>query len=165
MVFQLRARDDRLLVQHEIFQNGVFFGGQLDRLTAARDRMRRGVQRQVGKREHAALFRAVFAGCRTDPREQLVKIVRLDQIVVCPHVQPVNAVAHAVARGQEDHRRGLARRTHLPQHGMAVFFRHHDIKQHTVIVGAAQAVQRLFAVQAGVHAVSGPRQRLGDQPV
>ena len=90
-----------------------------------------------------------------DPRQQLYDLEGLDYIVLRAHAQPLHAVIHGVARGDEYNGRA-ARADVLHQLEAAVFWQHH-VKQHQVEDFLFKYVRRLRAVIGAVAAVAGLR--------
>ena len=64
---------------------------------------------------------------------------RLGQVIVRTGIEPGHAVRHRIARGQQDHRRGVARSAQPAQHVDAAAIWQHDVEQDTVV-----AVVRYF---------------------
>ena len=62
-----------------------------------------GVEGQVGKGEQAVGIARLAAGHGPDAREKLVKVKGLDQIVVCPKVEALDAVRNGITRREEEH--------------------------------------------------------------
>ena len=101
-----------------------------------------------------------------DAREQLTEAERLDEEVVCPELEPDDAV-DLLAASRDDDDRDLGARAQLPADRVAVHVRQAQIEQHDVDLGIAAGGQRLSAgrrARDGValaHEAFG--QRLGDR--
>src|SRR3954463_9207934 len=82
LVEQLLARDDQALVAHEVLEQLELALGQLDPPLAALHLMGVGVEHEVAdaQRRHAA--RRPAAQQRPQPRQELLALERLDQVVV-----------------------------------------------------------------------------------
>ena len=92
-----------------------------DGAARARDFARGRVEREVGHLQHGAGAAALAAAQRTQSGEQLVELEGLDEVVVGAGVQPGDAVLHAVARGEDEHRHRapLAAPLAQPAHAVA----------------------------------------------
>lgn len=134
-------------------------------LARAGDAVGGGVQREVAAGEDVGGAAGGFAGHGADAGQQLVKGEGLDEIVVGAEVQTLDPVAHGVARGEEEHGRGVAPLAELPHGREAVHARHHDVEDGGVVVGALEVIERLAPVVAGVRGVAPGGQPFADYPV
>src|SRR3954454_5070462 len=105
LVEQLLARDDQPLVAHHVLEQLELALRQLDLARAARDLVRVGVEHQVAdpQRRHPAGRPAPQE--RAHPRQQLLALERLDQVIVGPDVEPLHAGLERIAGGQDQDRR------------------------------------------------------------
>jgi hypothetical protein len=104
------------------------------RLPAAADAAAQQVQLQVGGPQHGGLpCRFAPAQQGAHPRQQLRESKRLDQVVVGPQLQALDAVFHLVARGQKQHRHVLAAAAQPLQHLPAVQAGQHHVQHHQVV--------------------------------
>ncbi len=93
-------------------------------------------------------------------REQLAKLEGLEQVVVGAQVQAVDAVVEPVARGEHQHRRGIAAFARAPQHLGAVLARQAQVEQHAGVVAVAERALRQLAVAHPVGRPAGALERL-----
>ena len=124
-----------------------------------------GVEGQVGKGEQAVGIARLAAGHGPDAREKLVKVKGLDQIVVCPKVEALDAVRNGITRREEEHGGIHSPVSQRLDELVAVHAGHHDVEQNGVILRAEQAVERLLAVEAAVHAVAVFLECFDNQPI
>ncbi len=121
----------------------------MDRPAAARHAVRGQVHRQVGVFQH--LLRGVGPGPpdhRAQPRHQLARAERLDDVVVGAAVEAAHPVGLLGARGQHDdrHRPGRGCAADLPAHLDPRDQRQHPVEQHRIGLALGDAQQRLLAV-------------------
>ena len=88
-----------------------------------------------------------------DPRQKLYDLEGLDDIILRAHAQPLHAVVHGIARGDE-YNRCAAWADVLHQLEAAVFRQHH-VEQHKIEDFLFKYVRRLRAVIDAVAAVPG----------
>src|SRR4051812_16918172 len=96
LVEEALARDDQALVAHEVLEQLELALGELDPPLPAEDLVGVRVQREVadGERCHAA--RRAAPQQRPQAREQLLALERLDQVVVRPGVEALDAALQGV---------------------------------------------------------------------
>src|SRR6478736_236875 len=102
LVEQLLAADDQPFVAHQVLEQLELALGEVDRAVGARDLVGVRVQRQVAhpQRRHPAR--------RPPPREQLLALERLDEVVVGADVESFDPGLQRVARSQHQDRRVVA---------------------------------------------------------
>src|SRR4051794_13099551 len=106
VVEDLRAGEHAARVEHQVAQQPVLRGGQLDRRAGARDLARVLVELEVLE----AQARGLRLGSARAPqhvahaRQQLLEAERLGDVVVAARGQPAQLVVGRVARGEEDDR-------------------------------------------------------------
>src|SRR6476619_3539128 len=98
------ARHDDPLVAHEVFEQFELALRQLDGPFTAHDLVRVGVQRQVGDDERRAAARRAAAQERAQPREQLLALEGLDEVVVGAGVEALDPRLDRVARREHEDR-------------------------------------------------------------
>jgi D-alanyl-D-alanine carboxypeptidase/D-alanyl-D-alanine-endopeptidase (penicillin-binding protein 4) len=162
--------DDLLLVDHlldvaqQVLEQRPLAHRQLQRLAGQEAAARAEVhlERPVGDR--LQLLRPAAADQRVGARHQLVQVEGLEQVVVGAQVQPVHAVLHRVARGQDQHRHVLAARPRAAHHLEAVQPRAAHV-QHDEVEGLAaqQVVGGAPVVDPVGHEALGSER--ADQPV
>src|SRR5688500_452093 len=86
---------------HEIFEKLEFACPQLNALTAARDLSRDDVQLEIRKPETKHVWPSPSKQYAY-PSQQFGECERLDQVVVCPLIQPRNTVVNRVSGGQHE---------------------------------------------------------------
>ena len=100
----------------------------------------------VGEAQDVGVRAAGAAQERAQPRMQLLERERLHEVVVRAGVEPGDAVADGVARGQHQHRRVVVGRPQAPADLEPVDVRHQHV-QHDGVGGVQrEAVERLGAV-------------------
>src|SRR3954470_15268896 len=82
LVEQLLAGDDEPLVAHQVLEQLELALGELDRAVVARHLVGVGVQRQVAHAQRGHPARRAAPQERAHPRQQLLALERLDQVVV-----------------------------------------------------------------------------------
>ncbi len=104
----------------------------------------RGVERQVGEAELVVVVGAERAAQQgAQPRDQLVEVERLDEVVVRAGLQSLHAVGHRVARGEHQHRYAVAVMAQPPAHLESVDVGHQHVEHHHVGAAAAHRLERL----------------------
>ena len=99
---------------------------------------------------------------RADPRQHLLEMKRLCDIVVGAGIEALHLVAPAVARGQDQDRHGALVAAPGLQHRDAVHLRQADV-EHDGVVGLAVAEKMpLLAVERAIDHISGVAQRGGE---
>ena len=90
---------------------------------------------------------------------QLLERERLDEVVVGAGVQALDAVGDAVAGGQHQHRRAVARRAQPAAHLEPVRLGHQHVEDDRVRRLVGERVERLAAVRGELHPVAVHPQR------
>ena len=98
----------------------------------------------------------------TNPRLQFAERKRLDQVIVGAQFQPQDAICHAVA-GREHQHRHIAHRPQGFQHPIAIQTRQHQIEDHQICRFVAEAGDGLFAIARHNHVVAVQPQACLDQ--
>ena len=119
--FELTAREHDARAIGQSDQKSIFLGGEQHRFAVVEHFAGFGLDKKL-----AALNCGLAAACgtaqqRADTRGELVKIKRLDQVVVGAGVQPFDTVGHGIAGRRHEHRRVNAARAHFLQYADAVF--------------------------------------------
>ena len=132
---------------------------------AAGDLARVGVEAQVADRERGAAARRAPAHQRADPRQQLLALERLDEVVVGAAVESLDAVVGLGARG-EDQDRDVALGAQPAADLDAVEPRQAEVEDDEVGDELLGRRERLLAVGRGAHLVAllaqGAAQHVGD---
>ena len=110
--------------------------------------------------EHVRGVAGGAADERAHPRQHLLDVERLRDVIVGAGVDPLHLVRPAVARGQKQHRHGAPVAAPLLEHGEPVEPRQADV-EHDRVVGFGVAEEMpLLAVEGVVDDVAGIAQRL-----
>src|SRR5215217_5589957 len=103
-VEQLLARDHQPLVAHEVLEQLELALRELDLALAAAHLMGVGVEGEVADAQRGHAARRPPAQQRPHPRQQLLALERLDEVVVRADVEPLDARVERVAGGQHQDR-------------------------------------------------------------
>ena len=87
-----------------------------------------------------------------DAGQQLIQVIRLDDVVVGPRIQAGYALGHGVARGGDQHRQARTARAQGAQHVQAALARQTQVQQQQVVGGGGQ---RRIGLGAVAHPVGG----------
>ncbi|MNT06450.1 hypothetical protein D3C72_1411160 [compost metagenome] len=88
---------------------------------------------------------------RADAGKQLVEVIRLDDVVVRPVVQPGDTVGNGVTRSGNQHRYAHLSGAHAAQHLQAIHAGQAQVQQHQVIASRGQHGFRHGTVLDPVH--------------
>src|SRR5215212_4811797 len=102
LVEQLLAGDHQPLVAHQVLEQLELALGQLDRALAAMHLVRVRVEGEVADAQRGHPARRPAPQQRAQPREQLLALERLDEVVVGADVEPLDARVERVAGGQHE---------------------------------------------------------------
>jgi hypothetical protein len=138
---QRGARQDLPAPAQQQRQQVELLRGQVQPLLRARGAAGDQVELEVSQVQLGGLCGVAVAGGapaqqRADARQQFGEGEGLDEVVVGATLQAAHAVLDLVARGEHQHRRGLALGAHRGQHAEAVDARQHHVEQHQVVVAA-----------------------------
>src|SRR3954451_16296517 len=104
LVEQPLARDHDALVAHQVLEQLELALGELDVALAAADLVRIGVELEVAGGQRGRAAGRTAAQQRAHPGEQLLALEGLDEVVVGPGVQALDARLQGVAGGQHEDR-------------------------------------------------------------
>ena len=125
-----------------------------------------GFKRQVGHPQRRHPARRPPPQQRAHPREQLLALERLDEVVVGADVEPLHARVQRVARGQHEDRRVVLVAAQLAGDLDAVHARQAEVEDDEIRQERLRVVQRLGAVVGELDVVALHAQRaledLGD---
>ena len=96
---------------------------------------------------------------RADPRQYLLEVERLGDIVVGAGVKALHLVAPAVAGGQDQDRHRAAVAAPGFQHRDAVHLRQADVEHHGIVGLAVAEEMALLAVEGAIDHIAGVGQR------
>ena len=142
--------DDRGRPAHEELEDVVLGHGKRQRPTVHRRHARDGVQRDPAAGDDRGVNAARTALERTNSRQQLTEVERLDEVVVRPGIQPRDSVGRRVSRGehQERGRPVVAARPahHVDPRGAG----HPPVEDGHVVLVELQLVDRIVAAFHGI---------------
>jgi len=141
-------------VAQEELEQGELGAGQIEGAAAAACGAAGEVELDVGVAQHLAVVGGGAAQQRAQPREQLLERERLHQVVVGARVQPGDAVAHLVARGEHQDRRLGACAAQPPAGLDAVDVGHQHVEHDRVRLPLVVHGDRGGAVLGGHHVVA-----------
>src|SRR5690242_13761040 len=108
------AGDDAALAAHQIFEQAELLRLEVDRLAGAADRPLQQVHLEIGGPQHGLRLADRRAPQQSrNPRQELRKGERLDQVVIGAGIETLDAVVYARHGGEKDRRHLVSRR---PQH-------------------------------------------------
>ena len=118
------------------------------------------IQAQLLKRQRVGIaLGACPAQQGTQPRLELAHVEWLDQVVVGPGIQAVNAIAHRLACCEHQDRHPVALAAQPAAHLKAIDAGHADVEHHRFGGGPYRLVERLVAVLGQFYLVSAQRER------
>lgn len=159
MLDQLGAADHPALMHHQIVKQAVLQRGEAQRFAVDAGAGRSRVETQAAERQARRSMSGRAAQKRPQPRQQLLGVERLGQVVVGAGVEPGDLFAPGAARGQDQHRHGHALAPPALQHRHAVDLGQAEIQDHRVVgFGLAQELG-LLAVCRMVHRIAGVAER------
>ena len=110
---ELGLRDHVARTQHHVLEDAVFESGELDRRAFERDGLRARVEADRAALEDRARPATRAAQQRLHARQHFFEVIRLGDVVVGAGLQALDLVLPAVARGQDEDRKFLARGAQL----------------------------------------------------
>ena len=159
------ARHDDPLVAHQVLEQLELALGELDLALTAGHLVRVRVQGQVGDGQRRRPAWRAAAQQRAQPREQLLTLERLDEVVVGTGVQALDAGLQRVAGGEHEDRHVVGR-AQPAGHLDAVELGQPEVEDDEVGVERRRLAQRRLAVGGDAHLVALQAQRaledLGD---
>ena len=158
LVEQALARDDEALVVHQVLEQLELAVGQLDLALAALHLAGVGVERQVADLQRGRAARRPPPQQRPDPRQQLLALERLDQVVVGAAVEPADPVLGLGSRRQHQDRH-VAVGAQPPADLDPVHARQPEVEHDQVRNEARGGVERLDPVAGSPHLVALVAQR------
>ncbi|MNI31208.1 hypothetical protein D3C73_850830 [compost metagenome] len=149
--FQLVAADGVAHALHQRQQRVIFMRAQADFLAASLDDAARGFQHHVAatQRGHHAVAAASKHG--TQAGQQFVQLKGLDQVIVGARVQPLDAFAQAVARGDDQYGGGIETAAQGLQQRQPAAGGQAQVQQHGVVAVVHQRQLRLGQGACPVH--------------
>src|SRR3954471_18929570 len=145
LVEQALARDDDPLVAHEVLEQLELALGQLDLALAAAHLVGVGVELEVAGHQRGGAARRPAAQQRAHPRQQLLALEGLDEVVVGAGVQALDARLERVAGGEHEDR-DVAVGAQAPGDVDAVHAGQAEVEEDEVGYVGARVGERLLAV-------------------
>lgn len=90
--------------------------------------------------------------------QQLPGVERFGEVIVGPGIQPQHLVVNFGFGGKKQHRNPVSPATQFSEHRDAVFFRHHDVQNHPIVVVGLQILQCGLPVKNRIHRIVVPLQ-------
>src|SRR5580698_6431452 len=163
MVFDILFRHHAALTAQQDFQHRGFSRRKHAWLAVDKDLMAFGIVGEIGEPQRTAEQLARTTQDRLQPRHQFLERKRLDQIVVGACSQAIDAVVHAVARGQHQHRQRVLAVPDRAQDRQAVAVRQTKIEDQGGIADRRQGALRLAGIVDDIGLISRGQQPLGDE--
>src|SRR5437763_8734666 len=117
----------------EKFEKLIFLCGKYDLAIAAADASCQRIYLQISDLDRAYRRRLMDAAERRDPREQLVKIKRLCQVLIGAAVEPDYFVFGRVPRRQQQRRRRDSARSKVAADLSPVDIRQHNVQDQNIV--------------------------------
>ena len=165
MLDQFGARHYAAGVMHQVGQQAIFMGGQLDRIAINRDAAGTRVEPDRPANELALGMADRAAQQRAHPCQHFFEMEWLRHVVVGAGVEPLHLVAPTVARREQQDRHGPPCPAPGFKHRNAVHLRQADIQHHRVVRFGLAEVVPLLTVKGTVDNVAGFGQRRRQLPV
>src|SRR5581483_9064369 len=160
---QHRARHHTALVAHQIFQQLKLLRQQHQLLAAPARTARDQIDREITDPQDGFLGDRIAAPeQRLEPRQQLDKGKRLDQIIVAAGAQAANAIVDLAERADDQERHRDAVVPQLAHHSDAVNIGQHAVDRDHAIVAGRGVAQRLAACGREVDQIAAARELLGE---
>ena len=156
---QFGARHHPAVVQGEVFDQGVFPGGQGHQFAVAADVPRAHVETDRAKQDLAARLTGHAPLQGAQARGQFAQVEGFRQVVVGTKIQTAHLVADPAARGQDQHG-GAPLLAQPAQHLEAIQDGQHEIEHDGVVVGFEGLEEPLLAIGRLVHGMPLLAQRL-----
>src|SRR5215510_5881768 len=159
MLDQLGARDDAIVMVHQVGEQPILVRGKLDRLAVKRDASGFGVEPQRSAFDVAPGVTRGTADLGAEAGQQLFHVKRFGHVVVGAGVHPGNLVAPTIAGGQDDDGHVAAGTAPLLEHADAVDLGQTGVKNDDVVGLGLAEKEALLAVEGGIDGVTGIGQR------
>ena len=135
---------------HQVFEHGVFLGGQLDALTRATHLLRESVELKIGDPQYIGALNRRAAHQRLDPDHQLGKVERLGQVVIGAGFEVLDLVLGGVAGGKYQHRQRGPVQAYVPQQLTATQAWQHQIQYQQIVLIGVQVAPALQPVAGDI---------------
>jgi len=142
-------------VVHEVGEQPVFMGGELDRIAVDADAAGARVEPDRPAGQFALGVPGGAAQQGADAGEDFLEMEGLGDIIVGAGVEPLDLVAPAIARRQDQDGHGAAGAPPRLQHGDAVQFRQADVEDDRVVGLVLAEIMAFLAVKGAVDDVAG----------
>src|SRR4051812_13485028 len=161
MLDQLGAGHNASRMVHQVGQKPILVRRHLDGITRHADPSGPGIERDGAAAQLALGVAGGAAQQRADPRQHLLQVERLCDIVVGTCIEALDLVAPAVARGEDQDRHGAAVAPPGFQHRDAVLLRQADVEHHGIVGLVVTEKMPLLAIEGAIDDIAGVGQRLG----
>ncbi len=162
---QHRPRHHLTLVADQIFEDLEFPRQQIDFLAAAIGGPRHQIELEIADAQHRFLdHRGAAPRQRLDPRQQLGKGERLDQIIVAAAAQAAHAVVDFAERADDQSRRINAGVAELPDDRQTVDAGKHAIDCQHGIGGGKPEMQSVVAVERQIDLIAARAEKIDQLP-
>src|SRR5579885_3609410 len=131
----------------EEHEQGLLPGRQVESRTGPLGAAGREIETHVAIAKHRVRRALLAAGHGAHAGEQFLEGKRLAKVIVRAAVQAADAIGDSVARGEEEHRRGVPRLTKASQQRQTVLARKPPVEQHDVPRPALQSMPAAVAVR------------------
>ncbi len=141
-------------MEHQVFKDAVFVGGQRQRLFSQRGVLAIEVQQQRASRDGGLNEAAGTPQQGVEPRFQFFELEGFDHVVVSAGRQPFDLVLPIAARGQDQNRKRLAHGAQLPNQVQPTDARQAQIDHGQVVIELRDLIQRFLSVGHRFHHMS-----------
>ena len=159
MLHQLRARHHAAGMVHQIRQQPVFVRRELDRIAFHRHPAGARVEPYRSAIEFAPGVPRRAPQQRPDARQHFLEMERFGHVVVGSGIEPLDLVAPAVARREDQHRHGAAGAAPRFQYRQAVHLRQADVENDRIVGFGLAEVMAFLAVEGAIDDVTRVGQR------
>src|SRR5215510_3868287 len=159
MLDELGARDDAVVVMHEVGEQPVFMRRELDRLAVQGNARRFGIETQGSTFDIAPGMARGATHLGPDARQQLLHMKGLGHIVVGTGIHARDLVAPTIPGGQNDDRHVAAGPSPLLEHADAVDLRQPGVEDHDVVGLGLAEEKALLAIEGSIDGITGIGQR------
>src|SRR5574340_1549153 len=153
MLRNLRTANDLAVMTNQELEQGVLFGGQFDRTSAAAGAPVAGVDLEIGHPENRVPEGGPAAQKSPNPCSEFAEVERLRKIIVSAAVEAVNSLVYLVLGGEHKDRQGVAGGAQFAADSVSVFAGKHQVEDDQVVGVAVCLLNRSDAVVRKVHGV------------
>ena len=142
---------------HQILEDRVLLGGQLDGFAVARHCATAGIEHEAVDLERRRRDRLGTAAQRFHAGQQFLECERLGDVVVGPHAQRLDLEVDRILRGQHQDRQSIAAVAQRAEDVDAGELGKAEIEHHDVVIAAAaaRAPQAFVPIADQIHVIAG----------